>query len=80
VTPTLVLIAGTNTAGKTTFINGILRERAEAFQFVNPDEVARGLSFLSSSSGKPRSGADRGTQRRAGARSCRVHRCVRHPA
>ncbi|MFN3536584.1 MAG: AAA family ATPase [Brevundimonas sp.] len=41
--PTLVLLAGPNGAGKTTFINGFLRERAEAFQFVNPDEVARGL-------------------------------------
>lgn len=37
--PTLVLLAGPNGAGKTTFINGFLRERAEAFQFVNPDEV-----------------------------------------
>jgi predicted ABC-type ATPase len=42
--PTLVLLAGPNGAGKTTFINGFLRERAEAFQFVNPDEVARGLT------------------------------------
>lgn len=41
--PTLVLLAGPNGAGKTTFINQFLRERAEAFQFVNPDEVARGL-------------------------------------
>jgi len=41
--PTLVLLAGPNGAGKTTFINGFLRERAEAFQFVNPDEVARSL-------------------------------------
>jgi predicted ABC-type ATPase len=41
--PTLVLLAGPNGAGKTTFINNFLRERAEAFQFVNPDEVARGL-------------------------------------
>lgn len=73
--PTLVLLAGPNGAGKTTFINGFLRERAEAFQFVNPDEVARGLPSLSSSSGKPRlRGADRGTQRRAGARTCHGHR------
>ena len=40
--PTLVLLARPNGAGKTTFINGVLREPAEAFQFVNPDEVARG--------------------------------------
>ncbi len=31
-------------AGKTTFVNGFLRHRAEGFQFVNPDEVARSLS------------------------------------
>ena len=42
--PTLVLLAGPDGAGKTTFINGFLRERAEAFRFVNPDEVARGLT------------------------------------
>ena len=42
--PTLVLLAGPNGAGKTTFINQFLRERAEAFHFVNPDEVARSLT------------------------------------
>lgn len=42
--PTLVLLAGPNGSGKTTFINRFLRQRAEAFRFVNPDEVARGLS------------------------------------
>ncbi|WP_201463651.1 AAA family ATPase [Brevundimonas aurantiaca] len=41
--PTLVLLAGPNGAGKTTFINRFLRQRAEAFRFVNPDEVARDL-------------------------------------
>ena len=44
--PTLVLLAGPNGAGKTTFINGFLRERAETFQFVNPDEVARSLTDI----------------------------------
>lgn len=39
--PTVVLLAGPNGAGKTTFINQFLRERAAAFHFVNPDEVAR---------------------------------------
>jgi predicted ABC-type ATPase len=39
----LVLLAGPNGAGKTTFINAFLRQRAETFQFVNPDEVARSL-------------------------------------
>ena len=42
--PTLVLLAGPNGAGKTTFINGFLRRRAEVFRYVNPDEVARGLT------------------------------------
>ena len=36
---TLVLLAGPNGAGKTTFINRFLRQRAEAFRFVNPDEA-----------------------------------------
>jgi len=40
----IVLLAGPNGAGKTTFINRFLRQRAEAFQFVNPDEVARSLT------------------------------------
>jgi ABC-type branched-subunit amino acid transport system ATPase component len=38
--PTLALLAGPDGAGKTTFINGILRERAEAFRFVNPDDTS----------------------------------------
>lgn len=42
--PTIVLLAGPNGSGKTTFINRFLRRRAEAFRFVNPDEVARGLT------------------------------------
>jgi len=42
--PTLVLLAGPNGSGKTTFINRFLRQRAEAFHFVNPDEVARDLA------------------------------------
>lgn len=41
--PTLVLLAGPNEAGKTTFIDRFLRQRAETFVFVNPDEVARDL-------------------------------------
>lgn len=42
--PTLVLLAGPNGAGKTTFINRFLRRRPQPFRFVNPDEVARGLT------------------------------------
>ena len=41
--PTAIILAGPNGAGKTTFLNAFLRERAEAFQYVNPDEVARDL-------------------------------------
>ena len=44
--PTLILLGGPNGAGKTTFINGFLRQRAETFQFVNPDEVARSFVTL----------------------------------
>ncbi len=42
--PALILLDGPNGAGKTTFINRFLRERAQAFRFVNPDEAARGLT------------------------------------
>ncbi len=38
--PTLVLLAGPNGSGKTTFINRFLRQWAEAFRFVNPDAGA----------------------------------------
>jgi len=77
---TLLLLAGPNGAGKTTFIDRVLKRRAQSFVFVNPDEVARDLPFLSSSSGERRSRADRGTQRRARARTCRKRRCSRQPA
>ena len=49
---TLLLLAGPNGAGKTTFIDRVLKRRAQSFVFVNPDEVARDLPFLSSSSGE----------------------------
>lgn len=39
--PTLVLLAGPNGARKTSFIDGFPRERAEAFQVVDPDDAAR---------------------------------------
>ncbi len=38
--PPLVLLAGPNRAGKPPFINRFLRERAEAFPFVHPDEAS----------------------------------------
>ena len=37
---TLVLLAGPNGAGKTTFINRFLRQRADAFRFVNTDAAS----------------------------------------
>ena len=42
--PTRVLLAGPNGAGKAPFINTYLRERAQAFEFVDPNEVARHLT------------------------------------
>jgi len=33
-------LIGTNGAGKSTFINRFLRQRAEAFRFVNPDAAS----------------------------------------
>ena len=39
--PTVLIIAGPNGAGKTTFANAVLARRAEAFEFVNADEIAR---------------------------------------
>ncbi len=38
--PTLVLLAGPNGAGQTTFINRFLRQRAEAFRFSNSDAAS----------------------------------------
>ncbi|KSB88423.1 hypothetical protein AS593_05170 [Caulobacter vibrioides] len=39
--PTILIIAGPNGAGKTTFANALLARRAEPFEFVNADEIAR---------------------------------------
>ncbi|MFA4950015.1 hypothetical protein [Brevundimonas sp.] len=52
--PILGLLAGPNGARKTTFINGFLRQRAEAFRFINPDEVARGLTIEGPACAAPR--------------------------
>lgn len=41
--PTLILIAGPNGAGKTTFANEYLSAEERRFEFVNADEIARGL-------------------------------------
>lgn len=39
--PTVLIIAGPNGAGKTTLANALLADRAELFEFVNADEIAR---------------------------------------
>lgn len=39
--PTVLIIAGPNGAGKTTLANALLADRAEPFEFVNADEIAR---------------------------------------
>ena len=41
--PTVLIIAGPNGAGKTTLANALLANRAERFEFVNADEIARRL-------------------------------------
>lgn len=45
--PTVLIIAGPNGAGKTTFANVLLARRAEAFEFVNADEIARRMDLSS---------------------------------
>ncbi len=44
--PTIYLIAGCNGAGKTTFANQFLPHEVKCLRFLNPDEIARGLSPL----------------------------------
>ena len=44
--PSLYVIAGPNGAGKTTFIRRFLPRRLGLLEFVNADEIARGLSPL----------------------------------
>jgi predicted ABC-type ATPase len=45
--PQIVIIAGPNGAGKTTFANEYLASEETRFEFVNADEIARGLEDLS---------------------------------
>jgi len=45
-TPTIYLIAGCNGAGKTTFAFEYLSKEVKCLRFLNPDEIARGLSPL----------------------------------
>ena len=42
--PTFVLIAGPNGAGKSTSAPALLSEHGEALEFVNADDIAKGLS------------------------------------
>jgi len=42
--PTVIIIAGPNGAGKTTFANEYLSTEERRLEFVNADEIARGLS------------------------------------
>ncbi len=44
--PTLYVIAGCNGAGKTTFATEFLPHAGNCLRFLNPDEIARGLSPL----------------------------------
>src|SRR5258705_8430544 len=44
--PTIYLIAGCNGAGKTTFAKEFLPKEVKCLQFLNADEIARGLSPL----------------------------------
>jgi predicted ABC-type ATPase len=44
--PTIYLIAGCNGAGKTTFAIEYLSKEVNCLRFLNPDEIARGLSPL----------------------------------
>jgi predicted ABC-type ATPase len=41
--PSIIIIAGPNGAGKTTFANEYLSAEETRFEFVNADEIARGL-------------------------------------
>ena len=54
--PTLYIIAGPNGAGKTTASLTLLPEMLECSEFVNADEIARGLSPLNPDSVRIRAG------------------------
>jgi predicted ABC-type ATPase len=49
--PTIHLIAGCNRAGKTTFALEYLPKEVKCLRFLNPDEIARGLSPLAPAAG-----------------------------
>jgi predicted ABC-type ATPase len=43
-TPTIYLIGGCNGAGKTPYAREFLPREVKCLRFLNPDEIARGLS------------------------------------
>ena len=49
--PTIYLIAGCNGAGKTTFAKEFLLTELKCLRFLNPDEIARGISPLDPQAG-----------------------------
>ena len=49
--PTIYLIAGCNGAGKTTFAREFLTTELKCLRFLNPDEIARGISPLDPQAG-----------------------------
>jgi predicted ABC-type ATPase len=49
--PTIYLIAGCNGAGKTTFAKEFLPTELKCLRFLNPDEIARGISPLDPQAG-----------------------------
>jgi predicted ABC-type ATPase len=51
--PQLIIIAGPNGAGKTTFAKEYLSSLGASFEFVNADEISRGLALEIGSQGSP---------------------------
>ncbi len=49
--PTIYVIAGCNGAGKTTFARAYLPTEVKCLRFLNPDEIARGISPLAPEAG-----------------------------
>src|SRR5438132_10390820 len=54
--PTLYIIAGCNGAGKTTFATEFLPHHVHCLRFLNPDEIARGLSPLDPTAARIKAG------------------------
>lgn len=54
--PKIVMIAGPNGAGKTTLAFSLLPDFFKLYDFLNPDEIARGISPLEPSRGNRKAG------------------------